>query len=227
MSYADGHFECQVYGEYARESGQAQNNALLSWAILGELYGWTLQAFCGYWGNVGAEGGYNPWRWEWDQVPNTYGSLASGYGLVQWTPATKYINAENQRIYGNRGYGPNFLNQRGSYDDGWAQTHFMEFNEGQWSSNVYNMTYSEYKHSTADPRDLAEIWLRSFEKPEVPNPGPRRSNAEYWWNFITSGAPIGPDQPSPDPPPLPPEPGTLVSKSKFIFYLKPYWKRGL
>lgn len=226
MSLADGKFACAAIGGFNRESGQAQTNALLAWAILANK-GWTLQAFCGYWGNVGNESVYNPWRWQSDIILASTSSLiwtqqGNAYGLGQWDPAGKYIGGG--RDYD--GYGPNFSDKPGSYYDGWAQLDFMNSDYAQWYDGAWNMTFDQYKHSTADPRDLARIFFDSWERGTW-NEG-RKDDAAYWWNFITNGEPIGPDQPTPPAPPLPPGPsGGGSTKSKFIFYLKPYWKRGL
>ena len=225
MSLANGKFACAAIGGFNRESWQAKTNALLAWAILANK-GWTLQAFCGYWGNVGNESVYNPWRWQNENIlsstaPEIYYQSAHAYGLGQWDPAGKYITGG--RDYD--GYGPNFSDKPGSYYDGWAQLDFMNSDYGQWIS-VWGMSFDDYKHSTQDPRDLARIFFDSWERGTW-NEG-RKDDAAYWWNFITNGEPIGPDQPTPDPPPLPPGPsGGGSTKSKFIFYLKPYWKRGL
>ena len=47
--------------------------------------GWTMNAIAAIVGNMQVESGINPGRWENDDV----GNLSGGFGLVQWTPATK------------------------------------------------------------------------------------------------------------------------------------------
>ena len=64
-----------------------QYNAKYIWYAL-QNNGWTLNAVCGMLGNMQAESAINPGRWQSDRV----GNMSGGYGLVQWTPATKYIN---------------------------------------------------------------------------------------------------------------------------------------
>ena len=50
--------------------------------------GWTINAISAIVGNMFAESGINPGRWENDDV----GNLSGGFGLVQWTPATRIRN---------------------------------------------------------------------------------------------------------------------------------------
>ena len=52
--------------------------------------GWTLNAIAGILGNMQSESSINPGRWESDRVGGNPDS--HGYGLVQWTPYTKYTN---------------------------------------------------------------------------------------------------------------------------------------
>ena len=50
--------------------------------------GWTKNAVAGMLGNMETESTINPGIWQSLQS----GNMSGGYGLVQWTPATKYIN---------------------------------------------------------------------------------------------------------------------------------------
>lgn len=63
---------------------------------------WTLEAICGMLGNMFAESGLNPWRWQSDSVSLT--SKSKGYGLAQFTPAYGYINNYGKDV---EGYAPN------------------------------------------------------------------------------------------------------------------------
>lgn len=53
--------------------------------------GWSKTAVAGLLGNMQSESGIIADRWESDIV----GNMSGGYGLVQWTPASKYINWAN------------------------------------------------------------------------------------------------------------------------------------
>lgn len=48
---------------------------------------WTIYAIAGALGNIANESAFNPWRWQSDTV-----NYNAGYGLVQFTPASGYIN---------------------------------------------------------------------------------------------------------------------------------------
>lgn len=86
--------------------------------------GWTLNAVSAVLGNMEWESGYNPWRWGWDEpLPSTdYRKEDIGYGLVQFTPPQKYIDAEIAKS--SPGYAPHFSDVMGSPDDGTAQCYF-------------------------------------------------------------------------------------------------------
>lgn len=48
---------------------------------------WSIYAIAGALGNIAHESAFNPWRWQSDTV-----NYDAGYGLVQFTPASGYIN---------------------------------------------------------------------------------------------------------------------------------------
>ena len=64
---------------------QQQNNAREIWGFF-QAQGWTLEAVSGMLGNMEVESFINPGQWE-QQFP-IYG--AGGFGLVQWTPWSKF-----------------------------------------------------------------------------------------------------------------------------------------
>ena len=93
-------WHAKATGAYAQESSEAYDNAVAAWGIL-SARGFSLLAFCGVWGNVGSEGGYNPWRWQSDIVlpygdPRIYYQNAHAYGLV--TPRIIQIERETLQM---------------------------------------------------------------------------------------------------------------------------------
>ena len=60
-----------------------QNNAVLLWSYF-KAQGWTLNAVAAMLGNMQSESTINPGIWE------GLDPFVGGYGLVQWTPYTKY-----------------------------------------------------------------------------------------------------------------------------------------
>ena len=175
-------------GAYAIDSYEAKDNALMTYKVLSEL-GWSLNAVCGILGNIGAESGYNPWRWQSDDILESTDTAAMqsathGYGLLQYTPASKYnLSTLASNI---SGFGPNYSDKSGSTNDGTAQLIFCNNTEGYYPTEQYPMTFAEYKRSTASAADLAEIWLYNYERPADPSATlqARRNNAAYWYGIL-------------------------------------------
>ena len=72
-------------GPYSLQSGEARGNMEEMFAIFNN-WGYRQEASCGMFGNVFAESGLNPWRWQSDHVNEN-----AGYGLFQFTPASSYL----------------------------------------------------------------------------------------------------------------------------------------
>ena len=186
-------------GAYAETSDEAYQNALEAYSLLSSR-GWTLQAFCGMWGNVGHEGGYNPWRWQSDNVPPTTGSpwTNKGYGFTQFTPGGKYIN--DSRAKAMSGYAPNFSNKTGNASDGYAQMQFVDEYADYYPTTKFPLTYAEYKQATQPVTTMTEIWMRNYERPGSYSTLPtRQASAEYWYQKLSGVTPEPPTPPSPDP----------------------------
>lgn len=85
----------QYYGNTYNSSNtltqsQMELNATYIWNYL-RNQGWTMNAVAGMLGNMQSESAINPGRWQSDIVMPQDPTYA-GYGLVQWTPYTKYTN---------------------------------------------------------------------------------------------------------------------------------------
>lgn len=136
-------------GGYATNDLQAQQNANEMATTLTPK-GWSLRAVCAMLGNVYLESGYNPWRWQGDNVPteSTFQNwddteeMRHGYGLFQFTPAKRYINRTTLNNYQRQGYSPKFFNAYARPTDGKAQTLFMADN---FSSYWDYLFYDQYK----------------------------------------------------------------------------------
>ena len=93
-----------------------------------------------------------PGKWE------VLNDTSSGFGLVQWTPASKFINA---------------LGTSESKTDIDVQLKRIQAEvDGtytQWTSSSHSpaMTFSEYTKSTKTVATLAEYFLRCYERPEI------------------------------------------------------------
>ena len=238
-------WHAKVTGAYARDSQEALDNVkMIAQALLGE--GWSHYSVAALLGNGAGESGLNPWRWESDYVP-TYneflswqGSVAQqhGYGLFGFTPASSYINSNNEQTYTRYGYAPNFSDIAGNARDGEAQlryfittvspnwTHYLysyywdNFNDiGVNIDNFYFMTFSEFTSGKdANDNDIPLDYLTGafelcYEKPAdwaaASSYNYRVSNAQYWYDVIKDI----------------PVPGGESDGFNIMFYLKPKYKR--
>ena len=145
--------------------------------------GWTINAIAALAGNQAYESGFNPWRWQSDTV-----NLSAGYGLFQYTPATKYINSSTAAGYS--GFQPNYPMGAGGPDDGTAQLLFMHNNVdgGYIATNAYPLTMQQFRESTQPPDYLASAWLYNYERPADPGAteAGRRSDAVWWYDWLVN-----------------------------------------
>lgn len=153
--------------------------------------GWTTEAISAVVGNICAEGGLNPWRWQSDIIvgPEDFWDHTHGYGLAGFTPAGKYI--EDTDAQGYPGYAPNYLNHPGNATDGAAQIQFIMENPQYYQTHAaYPLTFQEFSQSTQSPSYLSDTWLYNFEQPAHPEDTIqyRRDCSEYFYE-IFSGTP--------------------------------------
>lgn len=171
------------YGQLSR--ADMENNAGIIYGLL-SFYGWTAQAISALLGNMEAESGINPGRWQSDIV----GNLSGGYGLVQWTPATKlfnWIDSEyEQGILSNNTYSDG--------DNQIARIRYEVDNHIQYHpTKAYPESFKEFTESTKSPGYLAVAFLKNYERPKDSGPqtqSKRIAMAERWYTFIT-GLPPG------------------------------------
>lgn len=160
---------------------EMQNNAQIIYNRL--KYGWTKNAICALLANMQCESNMNPGIWEGLKS----GNLEVGFGLVQWTPATKYRNWHDA-YFGDADY---------TNGDKQLSRIIYEVNNGmQWAS-VYSeqgLSFQAFTQSTLDPYILAVEFLICYERPKAeyqtaPYRALRGSIAQTWWNYFggTSG----------------------------------------
>jgi hypothetical protein len=207
-------------GGYAIDSGAARNNALeIAKVLIAD--GWVTKAISAMLGNVTYESGLNPWRWQGDYVPtftefvgwSAEQAALHGYGLVQFTPASTYINANNAVTYGGKGYSPHFSDKIAFPKDGNAQMlFFLSIVKSSWLHQLYNYyntpflnigvdispwyytTYENFKkgiNNAGKTLTLAELtgaFELCYERPAAEyaasSYNTRVSNAEYWYKNI-------------------------------------------
>jgi len=129
--------------------------------------GWTKNAVCGMLGNMQTESGINPGIWE----NLIEGNKNGGFGLVQWTPANKYLDWAEEN-----GLGPNKMD---------SQLERIQYEVGeniQWTNP--NRTFREFTQSTDTANNLALLFLKWYKKPANPNQPKRGAQAEYWYKTL-------------------------------------------
>ena len=151
------------------------NNALYIAAYFMRA-GWTLEAIAAILGNMQTESNMNPGIWESLESGNTSG----GYGLVQWTPATKLI------IWAS-GLGLDYTD----IDTQLARIIWeMENGVQYYPTDNYPETFKEFSTSEKSPEYLAGAFLYNYERPKSPNAQKRGEQARYWYNILSD---IDPD----------------------------------
>ena len=133
--------------------------------------GWTKNAVCGMLGNMQTESTINPGLWQSFQANN----MNVGFGLVQWTPASKFINWANEN-------GLNYLN----IDSQLMRILYEVENKIQWySTSNYAMSFTNFTQSTQSPSYLAAAFIYNYERPaSYSTVSTRQSQANYWYNNL-------------------------------------------
>jgi Membrane proteins related to metalloendopeptidases len=133
--------------------------------------GWTKNSVCGMLGNMETESTINPGLWQNRDEWNT----SLGFGLVQWTPATKYINWANSNNY-----------EITNIDGQLTRLDYEIDNKIQWiATSSYPMSFQEFKTSTESPEYLAQAFLRNYERPANQNQPNRSTQARYWFDNLS------------------------------------------
>lgn len=135
--------------------------------------GWTDNAIAGILGNMQAESSLNPGRWQGDAV----GVTEAGYGLVQWTPATKYLNWAT--------------GDASTMDNNLSRILYELENNMQWiKTSKYPISFEQFSQSKKSPAYLASAFLKNYERAGVEVEKTRQANAEKWWTYITGLSPF-------------------------------------
>lgn len=163
------------------------------------LQGWTINSICGVLGNMQSESSINPWIWEGLE----YGNLSRGYGLTQWTPASKYIDWA----------GSDWKNPDKELD-----RIVWEVNNGkQWFSNpsapIVNppLTFREFTKSNLDVVTLANYFLWYYEHPAITIQPNRGEQAKYWYKYLSGIVP----------------PTPITKRKKMPLWMKINYRKGL
>lgn len=158
---------------------EMEHNAKLVWQYFGSR-GWSLNAVCAMLGNMQTESTINPGIWE------SLSAYNGGYGLVQWTPYTKYAN------WAGTGWQNNGNKE--------CERIIWEMNNGeQWFQNPSvtpaspPISFKEFSTSTLPVETLANYFLWYYEHPGDPIQPNRAKQAKQWYEFLkdtTPGTPV-------------------------------------
>lgn len=136
--------------------------------------GWTVNAIAGILGNMQSESAINPGRWQ----SNNVGNMSGGYGLVQWTPATKYINWVG------------LLDDPSTMDNNLARiTYELEHNLQWISTSSYPLSFQEFTQSYDSAYNLGMAFVTNYERPAHISTQ-RGVNAEKWYQYLMGIVPV-------------------------------------
>lgn len=180
-----------IGGNFYLTREQMEMNATYCYGWL-NANGWSLNAISGMFGNMQTESGINPGIWE----DLNEGNLNGGFGLTQWTPASKYLDWANER-------GLDYTQM----DSNLMRIEWEVAEHEQWiSTSAYPMSFEEFKTSEAAPYTLGMTFLYNYERPTDLNQPFRGTQAQEWYKYLS-----GVD---------PPDPPGQLHKMPFYFYLK-------
>lgn len=136
--------------------------------------GWTKNAISAMLGNMSVESTVNPGLWQGrDEF-----DMSGGFGLVQWTPATKYIDWA--ATIGADDYAEYKLIEPQCQRIQWE----LENNE-QWQE-TQGMSFLQFTQSTnPDLRYLSDRFCWGYERPADPDLVLRGQNSYYWYNLLS------------------------------------------
>jgi len=191
---SDGDSFSYYYGSTFNESSplslnQMQLNATYIFGYL-RSKGWAITSICALLGNMQAESTINPGRWQND-LP---GSTSSGYGLVQWTPSTKYTEWAIQ----------NGFTDPSTMSSNLARIVYEVENNIQWiMTDSYFITFKAFARGyTIEDipytlKFLTEAFLINYERPADQSNSVkeyRTSLANYWYEYLSGTTPSQPSK---------------------------------
>ena len=166
--YGNGYDAAQWPNSYREDNVTIITNQL-------RAFGWSDCAIAAICGNMQVESYLNPGQW---QHGYAVGSASAGYGLVQWTPRTKYSDCAGSDWSSN-------------WDKQTLRIEYELQNGLQWQATAaYPLTFQQFK--TADETQysveyLARAFYYCYERGTIL--GQRETYARNWYNYIQGLAP--------------------------------------
>lgn len=200
-----------IAGNRVLSLSEQRHNAKIFYAIMKQK-GWSDNAICAMLGNIQSESWVNPAVWESLKVD------WRGFGLVQWTPYTKYSEWAGE-------------DWRTNYDKQCDRIDYECENGEQWFRNPEApiieppITFKEFKTSTLDLTTLANYFLWYYEHPEDTIQSIRGEQAITWYEYLIGEQPdipvVPPIPEEPVTPPTPPTPPTITKQRRLPIYMYP------
>lgn len=182
-----------IFGDYYGNTYDTSNSLSQSQMEMNASYiysylkheGWSDNAIAAILGNMQAESTINPGRWQSDRVGGD--SSGHGYGMVQWTPYTKYTNWCESEGRGD----PSEM------DNNLARIMYEVKNNIQWigTGKYKGMSFEEFATSELSVSELAIGFLLCYERPADQSSSVQtyRSNlAKAWYTYLTGLTPSDP-----------------------------------
>lgn len=152
-------------------SGVQNNARIIRERLTGA--GWSIQAVSAILANMQVESGINPGAWENYNV----GNLSGGFGLVQWTPATKLFDWQGgQNVDGDKQLDRIFYELQNGIQYGDPGGEFKE------------KTFEEFARSDKRPGYLSAEFMLAYERPLKrgwKQQMTRARIAERWYSQLT------------------------------------------
>lgn len=164
---------------------QRENNARIVWASL-TVQGWSEYAIAALLGNMDQESTINPGFSQ---------RGGSGYGLVQWTPASRWTDWADARGYEHNDGNGQILKiveeMTADNQDEWYTT--QEIYGDNPPNGQYNLSRDEYITNSGNHTIdyLTSAWLWEYERPPLAtaNESYRIQQANYWYNLFHGWTP--------------------------------------
>lgn len=175
---------------------------------------WTSpEAMAAMLGNMQQESTVNPGLWQ----DRRQGNMQGGYGLVQWTPATKYLNwCVEQKIE------PAYM------DSALKRIMYEMDNELQWIPlRLYdNITFKGFAKNVENYSldTLVRCFCRCYERAGVEAMENRTAYANIIYEFL-EGFPVPPHPSVPIDPDVPTPPGQYWFQNKWFLYIRKKHRR--
>lgn len=132
--------------------------------------GWTDNAIFGMLGNMTQESSMDPNEWQ----NNDVGDMGVGYGLVQWTPATKLINWCNSNGY-------NYTQTQSQ-----CARILYELNNGlQYAEIHYNISFRQYTQLNESLSEMTKIFCSNYEQAGIAATENRITYANQWSSVLS------------------------------------------